>query len=594
MYGVHSYGTDPSSAYALSACASSNSLGTDGLPSSMATLPPPEICVQRSPQCGRPPPELAVHRSPQRGGGSSPDFGGHRSPQRGGCVVPPPSTSGGTGGFGGSFSKGGGCGGCNATPTRGVGGPRHGGVMSPPRGGVQPGAAPPPRGGGGSASGPGGDSAAKWREAYVELQEEQRQAKADLEKHREEVSSGAAEVQSLREQLERERLETSASMDQYRRRAETLSQENRRLEVKLMKTQMRESAKDTEASDVKREVLDKTAAIEQALRELQQQQQTCSGPPREWAGSPSSSVVGGRGGEPGSGNHDGASGGNFGCSAGNVGGSGGGGGGTVVIGNGRSSGSAGSLPVRRSSATAVLSASDRSSIVDGLGAGGACAGGGSSGSGGGCLAMVPARDVSPQPAKGGSAPSSSTGHSDSDAQRWFQSVKANLEHFGDVEVFIDGTAQECNACCEQMNTSHRIRPRKCRHVYHIECMLQWWTEGTCPVCSVSFAPDQQRPMPVGGGLGGGSPSEASSDPVRKRSPSPGGTAQRMLSRGGAGVYGAGCVRGRGGSGGAPLLSRPAGLPGPGTFGAGDSASGGGGLPQSGPSQNALGPAARSV
>jgi len=74
-------------------------------------------------------------------------------------------------------------------------------------------------------------------------------------------------------------------------------------------------------------------------------------------------------------------------------------------------------------------------------------------------------------------------------QLWFQSVKDNLEQFGHVDVFVEHAAMDCACCLEAMNTPFRVRPKKCSHVFHIECLLQSWTEGTCPVCGVSFAPE---------------------------------------------------------------------------------------------------------
>lgn len=352
----------------------------------------------------------------------------------------------------------------------------------------------------------------------MDAQEDQRRAKLDLERQRGEAGGLTAEVQALRERLDRERIETSAVAEQYTRRAETLTQENKRLEMKLMRTQLRESAKDSEASEVKREVLDKTAQIEKALRELQQHQQAtlakvkslatsmltaCSAPPpREGrTGSSVSSVAGARvevGGEllsvlggrlPGEG---------FGSSLG--------------LGNGRLGGSGASAGSKRAAALAAVS-------------------------------EVRPASAGASPERGRGAPPGQG--SDADAQRWFQSVKANLEHFGDVDVFTDGSSRECACCCEQMNTDYRIRPRKCLHVFHIECMLQWWTEGTCPVCGVNFAPEQQRPPMA----------SSESGAWRSLSPSQG-------SRGNsAGGRGAGSM--------SPLLSRPAGIPGPGTFGGGD-------------------------
>lgn len=76
---------------------------------------------------------------------------------------------------------------------------------------------------------------------------------------------------------------------------------------------------------------------------------------------------------------------------------------------------------------------------------------------------------------------------------WFQAMKANLEEYGDVEVFLDHQAQECMSCCQVIEASYRAKPRKCNHVFHVECLLHCWSEGTCPVCATSFAPEVQRP-----------------------------------------------------------------------------------------------------
>ncbi|CAE7559128.1 unnamed protein product, partial [Symbiodinium pilosum] len=72
---------------------------------------------------------------------------------------------------------------------------------------------------------------------------------------------------------------------------------------------------------------------------------------------------------------------------------------------------------------------------------------------------------------------------------WFQAMKANLEEFGDVEVFLDQQPQECMSCCQPIEAAYRARPRKCNHVFHVECLLHCWSEGVCPVCGVSFAPE---------------------------------------------------------------------------------------------------------
>mmetsp|Transcript_20942 Transcript_20942/g.59211 ORF Transcript_20942/g.59211 Transcript_20942/m.59211 type:complete len:135 (-) Transcript_20942:61-465(-) len=78
-------------------------------------------------------------------------------------------------------------------------------------------------------------------------------------------------------------------------------------------------------------------------------------------------------------------------------------------------------------------------------------------------------------------------------REWFRSVKENLEQFGDVDVFVDASAQDCACCMEPMKAPYRVRPRRCSHVFHVECLLQSWTEGTCPVCGASFAPEAPRP-----------------------------------------------------------------------------------------------------
>lgn len=74
-------------------------------------------------------------------------------------------------------------------------------------------------------------------------------------------------------------------------------------------------------------------------------------------------------------------------------------------------------------------------------------------------------------------------------QKWLQSVKANLEHFGDVEVFNDSSPHDCECCMEPILTDYRVRPRRCNHTFHVECLLQLWSDGQCPVCGVSFAPE---------------------------------------------------------------------------------------------------------
>merc|ERR1719375_2607218 len=288
----------------------------------------------------------------------------------------------------------------------------------------------------------------------------------------------------LREQPEREQSETNSSFADYRQRIENATQENKKLQSKLSRSQLRDSAKDSEVAVVKREVLEKTAAIEQVMRDLQQRQQatlarvknvatamvtSCSAPSqieRNAIGPSSpgqvSRVMDVPAFHPGVGlakpetlvatvpdDFTGI-------------------GGSVKIGRVPSMASS---PPRRLEAAAVRHASPSPGHIS-------------------TLAAVAARSPSPG---ADLAP-------EDDEHRWFQSLKANLEHFGDVEVFFDnnGVERDCKACLENMGTPYGIRPRKCQHCFHIECLLQWWTEGTCPVCSASFAPDPDRVARPGG------------------------------------------------------------------------------------------------
>mmetsp|Transcript_33235 Transcript_33235/g.105219 ORF Transcript_33235/g.105219 Transcript_33235/m.105219 type:complete len:334 (-) Transcript_33235:29-1030(-) len=260
----------------------------------------------------------------------------------------------------------------------------------------------------------------------------------------------ADEIARLREQLARERSETIGSVEEYSRRIAALQQDNESLQAGILHAQERKSAKGTEALAVEREMLEKTAAIEKVMRELEQRQQatldriscvanemlkSCAVLPADAVGGPvlRRSQVDAPGG----------------MLAGSI--------------YGHSDPSVADVHGReeRESIVSVTSKKVSASHID-LAAG-----------------VAPAGVVAGQVL-------------DKDEQEWFRKVKENLEHFGGVEVFIDASTRDCACCLEPMNTLCRIRPQKCRHVFHIECLLQWWTEGTCPVCSVSFAPGPDR------------------------------------------------------------------------------------------------------
>lgn len=333
----------------------------------------------------------------------------------------------------------------------------------------------------------GGD-AKKWRDAYLELQEEQRRAKSDLGRSDADARAVAAEVAELRDRLAREKAETKATLDHYAKRIEGAMAENKKVHNKLMRTQLRESAMDSEAATVKREVLEKSHAIDQVMRELQQQHMAALSRCKSIANSLLTSCSAPRAGSTAGGgaiSGSGYSGAGCGCTvSANAAPSSSLAGASVrrqafshsdvAAGSLGRAGSGESLPSRR--ASLVSGREQRERVLDNAEA--------ALRQDDGLLAMVPG-----------------SSSSEAETQRWFQSVKSNLEHFGDVEVFVDASARECSCCLEPLQTQYRIRPRSCNHVFHIECLLQWWTEGTCPVCSVSFAPGSSK-VPGAGEAGG--------------------------------------------------------------------------------------------
>lgn len=279
---------------------------------------------------------------------------------------------------------------------------------------------------------------------------------SDLSAKFQETSSLLSEVDRLRQQLQREQSETGASLQQYTERIEALQKDNTKLQMKLMKEQLQESVKDSESVMVKKEVLEKTMAIEKIMAEFQQQQLDTLAKVKNLAkgmlsvcSQPSSTLS------------------NRGLTA----------------------------DVSPPSPVAAPSFQMLGSLGDGPHVSGESKGSvvGSALDFKVNAAPGPASQNLREISGAKSAPSNTNGKAkplaDEDMNRWFHSMKANLEHFGDVEVFIDDTPRECACCLEHMATAFRIRPRKCGHVFHIECMLQWWTEGTCPVCRTSFAPE---------------------------------------------------------------------------------------------------------
>eukprot|EP00927_Polykrikos_kofoidii_P046124 TRINITY_DN40317_c0_g1_i2.p1 TRINITY_DN40317_c0_g1~~TRINITY_DN40317_c0_g1_i2.p1 ORF type:complete len:503 (-),score=108.69 TRINITY_DN40317_c0_g1_i2:50-1558(-) len=77
-----------------------------------------------------------------------------------------------------------------------------------------------------------------------------------------------------------------------------------------------------------------------------------------------------------------------------------------------------------------------------------------------------------------------------------QALKRRLQSLGDVVVYA---SDKYEACCASGRAippnSLRVRPRRCDHVFLIECIMPYWAEGICPVCRCSFAYD--RPQDAG-------------------------------------------------------------------------------------------------
>ena len=74
-----------------------------------------------------------------------------------------------------------------------------------------------------------------------------------------------------------------------------------------------------------------------------------------------------------------------------------------------------------------------------------------------------------------------------------QALKRRLQSLGDVVVF---TSDKFDACCASGHSippgAVRVRPRRCDHVFLVECLMPYWVEGLCPVCRCSFAYNREN------------------------------------------------------------------------------------------------------
>lgn len=274
------------------------------------------------------------------------------------------------------------------------------------------------------------------------LEEEKRRKLLDIQVKRQEQSSLHEDVQRLQKELERERSETAEATRQLRERIDREKREGASLEMRILKAEAGSPEQGDESQAVRNEVEVKTKEIVEAMQNLaRQQQQTL-----QQVTSLASAMLRA-------------------CSQ-----------------------PTGSVAASDAGSQAVLA-------TNGVGSAHAAA--------------IQATSSSLQPAPlplplslqrlpaARSAGSMPREEEDVGDLPWFQAMKANLEEFGDVEVFLDNQPQECMSCCQPIEAAYRARPRKCSHVFHVECLLHCWSEGTCPVCGASFAPEApQAPQKV--------------------------------------------------------------------------------------------------
>lgn len=255
----------------------------------------------------------------------------------------------------------------------------------------------------------------------------------DLERAKAEARTLAQEAEDLERQLAKEREETATSVARYQQMISGLERENRSLQQALRSARLGEQQVTDEATSAPQRVArEKAEAIQRLLEDLQHQQEAAFAKIHALTGD----IVSAFGSSP-----------------------------VADAGENRGAGT---------------------SAVPPYGSGRGPGGGNSGGRG-----VVP--PPLPRPAASAAAGVAPKAAGKAEQELWFEAVKANLEEFGDVEVFADASLDaECACCMEPMSTPYRVRPRKCRHTFHIDCLLQSWTEGVCPVCGVSFAPEQMQ------------------------------------------------------------------------------------------------------
>lgn len=284
-----------------------------------------------------------------------------------------------------------------------------------------------------------------WQEAYIELEKEKRRVQGELRDRNEEIANLVGEAQRLKDQMQAEQDRRKERTEELSRQLDSLERDNRQLNMQLMKVQMQDSAKLTDVTTVKKEVVARTMELEKMMREFQQtHQEKLFARVQAVTGAMMSACH-----KPDLSSH---------------------------IQSIQPTISEESLPV-----LPVFRASPASATPVGVCAPASAAACGSS--------MVAS---SPMPAVQEEEPASGA-FLDPETQ---QALKRRLQSLGDVVVY---TSDKFEACCASGRAippnALRVRPRRCDHVFLVECLMPYWAEGLCPVCRCSFAYD--RPQDAG-------------------------------------------------------------------------------------------------
>jgi len=268
----------------------------------------------------------------------------------------------------------------------------------------------PPPSPGQMPRGQAGQNAQHWQEAYLDLEQEKRKVQGELRERSEEMNQLTREAQSLRAEIQAEQERRRSNVSELSQQLQNLEKDNKQLQMRLMKVQMQDSAKLSDVTTVKREVVEKTMELEKILREFQQTHQDKLFS-RVWGLTNSMLAT---------------------CQKPDV---------SLQIqtpvGTEESLG-----PVTRAGTAQPLPADDS--------------------------ANSPLLDPETQ-----------------------QALKRRLQSLGDVVVY---STEKFEACCASGRVippgQLRVRPRRCDHVFLVECLMPYWAEGLCPVCRCSFAFDR--------------------------------------------------------------------------------------------------------